>query len=688
MRISEKAKRYRWAEETLGTLSRELDLLLEQEMVIPAEPGGWWHQYVCPVHHTELEFDPYETDAVAFRCPHGCHLEGEPYRGAWLVFKHQSLARFALQAAAVYAGTGEQRYAELGKQIIVRYAEMFPKYPVHPDAQPWMLKGRAFHQALTEAIWSTTLLRAFLLLTDEDITFADVLPAVEQFLDLLEQSMVQYRHILIDVKDNPENNYTAWLNASLSCIYAIRGDKDKLAGLVEGKGGILHHLDIGVNRDGFEFEGSTYYHVFVLRAYLIAAEMAERAGLDLYEAAGAGGQTFRSMFDALAGLSNDHGILPALHDGPYRRTPYSREIAEVVEIGLSRYRNLSYVPLLGAAYEHLFGNRVRGGLEALLFGVDEWDLGQRYGPRESLLLPETGFAVLRHPESPLSVLADFGPHGGSHGHFDKLHISLSHTLGDLSPDFGMVPYGSALRKEWYAETASHNTVSVNGISQAPHRGECIRFETLERGAFLHLRSSGAYEGCVMDRRLLLTGSWLLDWFEVELEDAGTIDWHLYSAAGLIPGDRDGNKVQWVPVSSDDWHDRKMNPYIKPLLCLHGCSSGSQADFQLRQVSQEQTNGNVTMSLWLEGNSEVTTVTAPGPADDPSRETEGLIYRQLGTKARFIAIYTSGPERAVLGWKQGTDGIPVLHITLNGQTDEIAADHHTGLPEAITTIRRS
>ncbi|MGV2786894.1 heparinase, partial [Clostridium perfringens] len=259
MKVNAKSKFYPWSERTVDILKAELDQVIDRRLDVPVDPGGWWHQYVCPEHHTELMFDPLEADCSTFRCPYGCEVEGEPYRGAWRVFKHQSMARYVLQSAAVYAGTGEKAYADLGKKLIVRYAEQFPLYPVHPDAQPWMLKGRAFHQALTEAIWATTLLRGYLLLKDAHVSFDEAEHRkIDQFLHMLESSMTEYHHVLTWERGNPENNYTAWLIAALFSIYAVQGETEKLRQLVAKEGGLRHHLSIAIRPDQLEFEGSIY----------------------------------------------------------------------------------------------------------------------------------------------------------------------------------------------------------------------------------------------------------------------------------------------------------------------------------------------------------------------------------------------------------------------------------------------
>ncbi|WP_426447355.1 heparinase II/III domain-containing protein [Paenibacillus sp. S-38] len=656
-----KVEAYGWASSVVEVLKAELkSLAAAGALAVPSEPGGWWHQYVCPEHHTELEFSPLEVDAASFRCPHGCRLEGAEYRGAWLVFKHQSLARAALQGAAVYAAAGDTPAGELAKRLLLAYAEQFPRYEVHPDAQPWMLKGRAFHQALTEAIWSVTMLRAYLLLKEEGMVFAaEESAAIDLFLSMLESSMTEYRRILVQERRNIENNYTAWLNASLSCVYAVRGERSRLEELIEGEGGWKHHLSTGVNADGFEFEGSTYYHLFVLRAYLITAEMAERFGMDLYEASGAGGQSMRQMLQVFGSLADDTGRLPALHDGPMEREPYAREIAETVEQGLSRYGLPELKPILRDVYRQLgSGEGRRCGLEALLYGEgDDPAAVQPQGTgcsgsrrRDALLLPDSGFAVGRRPGSPLGFIADFGAHGGSHGHYDKLHLTLMHPGGTLTPDVGMVPYGSKLRREWFAETAAHNTVAIGGMSQQPHAGRCLRFEEREEALIVRLQSTDAYPGWRLERHLLLTDDWLLDCFEVALEPQQE------EQAPQEPGEP-GHELQW-------WMHPLVAPAGSPSTVLPAGAGtivqtvggtelplafaaryepepGPDGSLTVQLAYEPAGGGTLSHTVLLSPGERLYVVRTPGTSVDPSLELTALLHTRRGRRARFLHAYRAG-----------------------------------------------
>lgn len=681
MNLKEKADTFSWVGLEVDKLKMELEPFWKEEILLPTEPGGWWHQYVCPQHHTELIFDAMEQDAVVFSCPKGCKLEGEPYRGAWLVYRHQAMARYALHAAAVFAADGEDFYSGLAQKILVGYAEQFPLYPVHPDAQPWMLSGRAFHQALTEAIWSTTLIRAYLLLVDHGVTFTgEEEVKLQVFFSMLEESMEQYRHILIYEKKNAENNYTAWLNASLACVYAAKGTREKLASLLEGEGGFYHHLSIGVKPDGFEFEGSTYYHIFVLRAYLIAAEMSGRFGVDLYAAKGDQGQSIRGMFQLLVELSGDNGELPAVHDGPYARVPFAREIAEVFEIGSSVYKELNLQPILANAYRYLYGQGERTGLEAVLYGVGESRaLQSTYTVRDSVLLSDSGFAVLRHPGNPLSVLADFGEHGGSHGHFDKLHITIMHRWGEVAPELGMVPYGSVLRKEWYSETASHNTVTIGGRSQAPHKGSCCQFRQEGNATYLWIRSDGAYEGAVLDRHLVLADCWLLDWFHVEqvTERDQEVDLWFHPTGHLL--------LPFAPhlVQTDF-------PTLLGLEAGYGsvevlsvmknetdCALNTEWNIRYDGVSTDR-EYEVSTSTLLAPSSTMYEIRTPGNAEDPSRLLRGIMLRHKGPSVDFITVYRDGHEPAVLKLVSQAGEPPRIQIATTGQRIDYCLDPKAGL----------
>ena len=90
-------------------------------------------------------------------------------------------------------------------------------------------------------------------------------------------------------------------------------------------------------------------------------------------------------------------------------------------------------------------------------------------PRSSIL-PHSGFAMVRS-DDPLDrqsvALLKYGPHGGSHGHPDKLAVTLYARGRPAAVDLGSQGYGIHLHRQWYRQTVSHNTVMVSGHAQPP-----------------------------------------------------------------------------------------------------------------------------------------------------------------------------------------------------------------------------
>jgi hypothetical protein len=283
---------------------------------------------------------------------------------------------------------------------------------------------------------------------------------------------------------------------------------------------------------------------------------------------------------------------------------------------------------------------------------------------ESVCLESSGFALLAHEGNKLSGLLDFGSHGGSHGHFDKLNLMLSHRSYPLSPDRGTVPYGSRLKKEWYPHTACHNTVSIGGRSQSEAQGACLNYERTEERSYAWIRTSNAYEGAILDRHVLVNEWWVLDWFEVRLEEQQQVDWWFHYA-GI--GD----------ASIDPAHGlASCSSLPEPLGEHDGCSyvqavfrhdEASSRAYAIR-IKQEERLGvhssqeAVSVALWADKGASIFHVLSPGIADDPSRQIEGLLHRQVGKSVRFIAVYASGNEVPQLRWTEAGE----LLVSLGGE----------------------
>ena len=444
-------------------------------VVLPAEQGGWWHHYVCPAHGVELEHVGLltgEFPSGGAPCAHGCRVDTPEVRGAWTVLAHQACARAILAAAA---GGPDERAAAV--ELLREYADRYTALGTagHNGAAGWMLRGRLFQQALTEAIWAVTIGNAARLLGD---------PVPELTAGLAEAARAARDSLVADGRFR--SNYTAWLDAAGA---ACTGKPEWL----DGPHGIFAHVFAGTHADGWEWEASTYYHSFVLRAYRHAIA----AVPDVTVPATVRGR-IDAMADVLRVIVTPGGLLPSLHDGPYRRVEWDRELAE-----------LTMTP----------------------------------APRRSVTVyRDAGYAILH--AAGVQAIVDYGPHGGSHGHLDTLSLYLYGDDAPWQPDPGQVPYGHAYWRRYYASTAAHPTFSVDGLDQAECAGELVSAGSDE----VTVACGSAYDGVSAVRRVALAPDGTLrDELSVTADRPRRIAAHLRPDVPLtVRTDRDGTvRTGWV-----------------------------------------------------------------------------------------------------------------------------------------------
>ncbi|MEV4411493.1 heparinase II/III family protein [Catellatospora sp. NPDC049609] len=428
-------------------------------VVLPRQRGGWWHRYVCPVHGVELIHagllggvfpagDPL--------CRYGCAIDTPEVRGAWTVLAHQACAREIRRLARTGHPVDTAAAADLLEQYAARYEQLGAAE--HDEADAWMHRGHLFQQALTESIWAVTIGEA-----------CKRTGAAEPLRRLLADRAALARDTLV-VQDRFRSNYTAWhLAAGATCT----GDPAWLT----GPNGVFAHVLAATGPDGWEWEASTYYHAFVLRAYLLALRACPQVAVPAEVR-----ERLAAMAAALTVIARP-GQLPALHDGPYRRPGYDDELAELAE------------------------------LTAAL-------LPQPPAGKPVTVFADAGYAVLRGPA--LTAIVDFGPHGGSHGHRDKLALYLYGDHVAWQPDPGQVPYGHPGWREHYASTAAHPAFSVDGREQAECTGRLVCAD--EHG--VEVACDSAYPGVSAVRRLTLRGGDLVDELTVRAAQPSRISLHL------------------------------------------------------------------------------------------------------------------------------------------------------------------
>jgi hypothetical protein len=252
---------------------------------------------------------------------------------------------------------------------------------------------------------------------------------------------------------------------------------------------VLEQAERQVERDGMHFERSVYYHVYALDFFIHARLLAAANGITI---PGTLDRTIQKMMELLGGLSQA-GALPRFGDDDGGR---------VFDPRRNRGRWLLDPLCAGAAiFDRADFKAASGGLtEETLWllgtnGANRFDSLPSVAQRaESRSFPAGGFyvmasselrpalddssavdavALMAHDASRRQMVARAGPYGAGnsgHSHADALSVHLSAAGEEWLVDPGTFKYVSAgSDRDAFRGTAAHNTLQVDGLSQAhPH----------------------------------------------------------------------------------------------------------------------------------------------------------------------------------------------------------------------------
>ncbi|MCQ4207047.1 heparinase II/III domain-containing protein [Streptomyces longispororuber] len=586
--------------------------------MIPRERGGWWHAFVCPAHGLELDHGDVLSGVFpegGALCARGCRVDTPEVRGAWTVLSHQAWARhirvLALRGEDGTDGTDGTDTEAV--RLLLEYADVYRELAAegHEGAQSWMLRGRLFHQALTDAIWAVNVGHAVWTLA---LRGAPGTEGLLPLLDELERAALESRHVLVD-RGDLASNYTTWLTAAGiatgRAAALVRGTEwDGAKQWLDGPHGLYAQLRACVGGDGWEWEGSTYYHGFVLRAALLALRGVAPADVPSDVA-----QRLAGMVDVLAAIATDGGVLPALNDGPYLRAPLALEWLELCALA----QEFTPSPRLDAVARRARAEAgaADDGLDLLVAGTG-WFAGpalpERPAPAPVTVFDEAGYAVVR--AAGVQAVLAFGPHGGSHGHRDKLALSLYGAGACWQPDPGEVPYAHAEFRDHYASTAAHPAFRVDGAEQAECAGRLLARDATSVTAEV----TDAYQGVRAVRRV----------------EAGAC--HLVDVLTVVAGD-----------------ERQVTGQLRPGVAL---------DVQVQPDGAVRTTwygDDEVLHGWHAASVPVRPVTrpGPGPADDPQLTRSWVDFTATADRFVLVSVYQSAAEGpAVTGVRLAGDEVVV------------------------------
>ncbi len=615
-RARERIARLQWAVEIFDGIRARADKWLVCPSSVPQLAGGWIHNYVCPEHWVALSFD--SASPYAHLCPFGEMRTGNEFNAAWRVAEHRRIANTSRDLGLVFAMSDNGIYAEAAREILLQYANNYHNYSGGVDSRSWMLKGRVFNQVLTEALWAVPIVHAY------DLVRATFTPEqnsqmIETLLRPISQTMTTAQDHLVYSQKNLKSNYNAWLIAAIGLVGYALDDQALIERSIDGDTGFCAHLSAAVLPDGFEYEGTPYYHNFVALAYAILAEAARANGRDLYAVRGRDGQSIQAMWGAFASLAFSDGTIPAINDGAYYQSgPFDSEICETYEIAFARTRSREFAWLLEQHYADK-----RGNWAALLFA--EEDIANASMPKcESKLFPAIGIAALRGGGSTQEICVPFGGYAGSHSHYDRLGIQVF----PFATDPGTPLYGLGSRVDWFQQTAAHNCIVVDGMSQAQCTGKLVEWQTNCNSTTLRLMTDDAYPGVTFTRAITLSGGALADHVSLESDTEHIYDWVMHfdgdcyfvfpkpdPAHGQFAAD---GAYQFVNMIAKSHGTSSIDNQLQPALCAIILQSGKR----------------FSLSISADTRCEVILASSPSHVRTPQQPRRMLIVRSRARRIEF------------------------------------------------------
>lgn len=615
-------------------LRAEVADFLARLVAVQAQPGGYYHDYFCPQHGVQLVFDP--ASPRAHRCPvDNALVIGDPFDAAWRWFVNNRLAEGSIRLALLWRLEGNPDHLNTLIKILQDYADHYPAYQRMPTtvANP----GVATYTTLDESVWVLPLVWAFDLIREA--------LSLQQIEHIGAQLLAPVAAHLVEHHFSGVHNFACWHNAAIGAIGVVLKRSDLVDFAIKGKFGFETQVREGVLADGLWFEGSFSYHFYALAALLHLVKATRHLpGLDL-----GSHPAIRAMFLAPIQSVYPDWSLPATNDCWY----FTSLVADCChgvppapafyEIGFAWYGD----PLFAQALQRAYAQSPRDSLDAFLFGTPSLPVVSQE-PLPSTHLPTSGYAILRseaqRDDAQRYLLLKYGPHGGGHGHPDKLNLILYANGQRLSADLGAPGYGFDLFEGWYRQTISHNSITIDGLSQSPSTGQ---IHTYRGDGPLQIADASVnwpsdevvepavYRGVYMRRLLLARPDYFLDLVWVESPEPRQIDW-IYHSNGVLATTLHGQ----TSISTQGQGEGYQH-------IVNTCCAPMDDDFT---TSWQVERGGVQLFVASTGHGVAIIGQAPG--HPPTELRTVLIQRRQAPRATFLSLfhpYQAGPTITTVEW---------------------------------------
>jgi len=523
-------KTYPWYRKTFEEHKREIDRFIAHGpiYVSPIKQTYQYQMYTCPKHLVELMYEVFKP--FDHRCPKDTteSYSGGKYDMAWAGWYNRILASHLVWMGLLYNTHGDEKYAVAGKEILMKFADLYLKYPTENTI---LGPAHVFFGTLSESFWGVDMVYGY------DLLF-NYRGFMKDDHELLKEKLFYPLARITQLFPESASNRQLWYNNVSAAVGFLYNDQSLIDFAMKGKYGFEWQLGSAVPESGFWPEWSGY-HFVALRGMIHLAEMARHNGYDLYHVEIAG-RTMKKMFDAPFLLIKPNFEFPRNKDSGGGNI---LEYAPYYEVAYAVYRDPKYLALLNIT-DLQRGTQLVGETSALgrapepvtIFNLvpDFPKDSTTIYPPESINMGGNGFAVLRNgtDASRRYLSLDYGIMGGEHGHPDRLQMGYYATGRNWIVDPLNESYMNPNLQLWYRQSIAHNTLVVDQTTQTWTNGYGNFFGALPEFQVASGGTTTAYPGVTLTRTLLQVGEYFVDLFDAAAPETRIYDMPLHSFGNI------------------------------------------------------------------------------------------------------------------------------------------------------------
>ncbi|WP_025739580.1 heparinase II/III domain-containing protein [Aquimarina pacifica] len=396
--------------------------------------------------------------------------------GGYTHEKHKRNYHEMYSAGLSYQITNDKKYAQFVIDMLLQYAAMYPKLPLHPKSKENHPAGKLFWQGLNESVWLVNTIQAYDLIydtvNDEDRKIIE---------DQLFRNVVEF--VSVDSKDtfNRIHNHGTWAVAGVGMTGYVLDDQDMVDRALYGSNkdketGFLKQIDMLFSPDGYYSEGP-YYQRYAMMPFMVFAQAIQnnQPDLKIFEHRN---QLLGKAVTTVLQLTDENGAFLPFNDALKEKNYLTGEMVFASNIAYAYYKDSALLPVI---LKHQQVSISSAGLQVIKGLENYTDTGY---VKNSMLIKDGnggqdgGLALFRMPnekDGKLNAIFKFASQGMGHGHFDRLSLFMYNGKQEILQDYGAARFLNVESKvggrylpenqTWAKQTIAHNTVTIDEKSQ-------------------------------------------------------------------------------------------------------------------------------------------------------------------------------------------------------------------------------